>query len=52
MPHLTTYHNGDSQFSSYQNGKFYYKMDCMMPYDIDTNNDGTYTFDRIDDDDE
>ena len=50
MPHLTTYHNGDSQCSSYQNGKFYYKMDCMMPYDIDTDNDGTYTFNRIDDD--
>ena len=52
MPHLTTYHNGDSQCSSYQNGKFYYKMDCMMPYDIETDNDGTYTFNRIDDDDE
>ena len=52
MPHLTTYHNGDSQCSSYQNGKFYYKMNCMMPYDIETNNDGTYTFNRIDDDDE
>lgn len=52
MPHLTTYHNGDSQCSSYQNGKFYYKMDCMMPYDIETNNNGTYTFNRIDDDDE
>ena len=51
MPHLTTYHNGDSQCSSYQNGKFYYKMDCMMPYDIETDNDGTYTFNRIDDDD-
>ena len=50
MPHLTTYHNGDSQCSSYQNGKFYYKMDCMMPYDIETNNNGTYTFNRIDDD--
>ena len=50
MPHLTTYHNGDSQCSSYQNGKFYYKMDCMMPYDIETDNDGTYTFNRIDDD--
>ena len=52
MPHLTTYHNGDSQCSSYQNGKFYYKMDCMMPYDIETDNDGTYTFNRIDDDDD
>ncbi len=52
MPHLTTYHNGDSQCSSYQNGKFYYKMNCMMPYDIETNNNGTYTFNRIDDDDE
>ena len=52
MPHLTTYHNGDSQCSSYQNGKFYYKMDCMMPYNIETDNDGTYTFNRIDDDDE
>ena len=52
MPHLTTYYNGDGLCSSYQNGKFYYKMNCMMPYDIETNNNGTYTFNRIDDDDD
>ena len=52
MPHITTYKNGDSQFSSYKNGMFYYKMDCFNEYRIDTDNDGTYTFDRVESDEE
>ena len=52
IPHLTTYTNGDSQYSSYKNGLFYYNMDCMMPYEMETNEDGTYTFNRVETDEE
>ena len=52
MPHLTTYNNGDSQFSSYKNGMFYYKMDCYNEYRIETNDDGTYSFDLVESDEE
>ena len=52
IPHLTTYRDGDSQYSSYQNGLFYYNMDCMNPYEIETNDDGTYTFNRVESDEE
>tara|TARA_R110000787_G_scaffold185995_1_gene297565 strand:- start:12 stop:788 length:777 start_codon:yes stop_codon:yes gene_type:complete len=52
IPHLTTYTNGDSQFSSYQNGLFYYNMDCMNPYEIECDLSGTYTFNRVESDEE
>tara|TARA_R110002126_G_scaffold22885_1_gene81143 strand:- start:548 stop:1138 length:591 start_codon:yes stop_codon:yes gene_type:complete len=52
IPHLTTYRDGDSQYSSYKNGLFYYNMDCMNPYEIESDNDGTYTFNRVESDEE
>ena len=52
MPHLTTYTNGDSQYSSYKNGLFYYNMDCMNPYEIECDLSGTYTFNRVESDEE
>ena len=52
IPHLTTYTDGDSQFSSYQNGLFYYNRDCMNPYEIEGDLSGTYTFTRVESDEE
>ena len=52
IPHLTTYTNGDSQYSAYKNGLFYYNMDCMNPYEIEGDLGGTYTFNRVETDEE
>ena len=52
IPHLTTYTNGDSQYSAYKNGLFYYNMDCMNPYEIECDLSGTYTFNRVESDEE
>ena len=52
IPHLTTYRDGDSMYSSYKNGLFYYNMDCMNPYEIEGDLGGTYTFNRVETDEE
>ena len=36
---LTEHHNGDSQYSSYKNGFYYYKDNCFMKYILDYNTD-------------
>ena len=47
LKELTTYSNGDSEYSSYRNGYYYYDGDCMCPYEVEYNNDGTFSFSRV-----
>tara|TARA_Y100000593_G_scaffold35639_1_gene69594 strand:+ start:9686 stop:10342 length:657 start_codon:yes stop_codon:yes gene_type:complete len=47
IPYLTTHTNGDSMYSSYQNGKYYYKNDCMDPYEIEYDGTNTICFNRV-----
>lgn len=44
---LTTYTNGDSQYSSFRNGYYYLNGDCMSPYEVEYNDDGTFCFNRV-----
>ena len=49
---LTTYTNGDSQYSCYRNGYYYCNMDCMSPYEVEYNNEGTFCFNKIESEEE
>tara|TARA_R100001198_G_C5189721_1_gene182883 strand:+ start:206 stop:916 length:711 start_codon:yes stop_codon:yes gene_type:complete len=50
---LTEHHNGDSQYSSYKNGFYYYKGNCFMKYILDYNPDvSCLTYNEVEDSDE
>eukprot|EP01050_Picozoa_sp_SAG11_P014556 SAG11_NODE_1806_length_4228_cov_6.096391_2_plen_148_part_00 len=34
IPYLTTHTDGDSMYATYKNGYYYYRDDCMCPYEI------------------
>ena len=53
IPHLTIHNTEEEQkrgCNSYNNGFYYYKNDCMCPYEVEYNNDLTLSFTRIEDD--
>ncbi len=52
IPELTTHTNGESQYSSYRNGFYYFKFDCMCPYTIEYNGSDTLCFNMVESDDE
>jgi len=35
IPALTTHTSGDTMYSTYKNGYYYYKNDCMCPYEVE-----------------
>lgn len=52
IPKLTTHTDGDSMYSAYKNGYYYYGDDCMCPYEIEYNGTDTMCFNRVETDDE
>ena len=53
IPYLTQHNEGkDDTYSSYKNGNYYYKHDCMCPYEFQHDNSGTMLFNREETDSE
>lgn len=52
IPKLTIHTDKDSEYSTYKNGYYYYKNDCMCPYEIEYDGKDTMCFNRVETDDE
>jgi len=51
IPHLTIHQKEkDDRYSCYKNGFYYYKNDCMCPYEVVYDNDLTLYFTRFEED--
>jgi hypothetical protein len=47
IPYISQYENGDSDYNMYKNGYYYCNMDCYEEYELIYDDDGTFCFNKI-----